>query len=141
VKLARDSGAELVVVHGETPAEPVEQGTNHAAVSNPKVDILAHPGMISEEDAIAAAANGVYLEISCRRGHSIANGHVASTAVAAGAKMLVNTDAHAPEDLSSMAAATSIAKGAGLDADSIRQALVTNPEALLQKLGRLRDSD
>ena len=141
VKLARDSGAELVVVHGETPAEPVEQGTNCAAVSNPDVDILAHPGMISEEDARKAAENGVYLEISCRRGHSTANGHVASAARAAGAKILVNTDTHAPEDLSSMATATSIAKGAGLDADSVRQALVTNPETLLRKLGRLRDTD
>lgn len=141
VKLARDSGAELVVVHGETTAEPVEPGTNHAAASNPDVDILAHPGMISMEDASEAAANGVYLEISCRQGHSIANGHVASIAVAAGAKVLVNTDAHAPEDLSSMATATSIANGAGLDADSVRQALVSNPETLLQKLGRLRDAD
>ncbi|HUV61592.1 MAG TPA: histidinol phosphate phosphatase domain-containing protein [Thermoplasmata archaeon] len=141
VKLARDSGAEIVVVHGETPVEPVEQGTNHAAVSNPDVDILAHPGIISEEDARKAAANGVFLELSCRRGHSTANGHVASVARVAGAQILVNTDAHAPEDLSSMATATSIAKGAGLDADSIRQALVTNPESLLRKLGRLRDAD
>ncbi|MDH3364969.1 MAG: histidinol phosphate phosphatase domain-containing protein [Thermoplasmata archaeon] len=137
VKLARDSGAELVVVHGETTAEPVEQGTNNAAVSNPDVDILAHPGMISEEDARKAAENGVYLEISCRRGHSAANGHVSSVAKAAGARMLVNTDAHSPEDLSSMAIATNIARGSGLDADAIRMALVTNPESLLGKLGRL----
>ena len=51
VKLARSAGAELVVVHGETPVEPVESGTNRAAASNPDVDILAHPGMISEADA------------------------------------------------------------------------------------------
>jgi histidinol phosphatase-like PHP family hydrolase len=141
VKLAREAGAEIVVVHGETPVEPVEQGTNHAAVSNPDVDILAHPGMISAEDAEKAAENGIYLEISCRRGHSTANGHVAKAARVAGAKILVNTDTHAPEDLSSMAVATSIAKGAGLDADSIKQALITNPESLLRKLGRLRDTD
>ena len=137
VTLARSAGAELIVVHGETPVEPVEPGTNAAAASNPEVDILAHPGAISEEDAEQAADNGVYLEISCRNGHSRANGQVASVAKAAGAKVLVNTDMHSPGDMSSMATATSVARGAGLDADAIREALVTNPESLLVKLGRV----
>ena len=136
VRLARTGGAELVVIHGETPVEPVEPGTNAAAASNPEVDILAHPGMISEEDAEKAADNGVYLEISCRNGHSRANGQVASMSKAVGAKMLVNTDLHSPSDMSSMATATSVARGAGLDADAIREVLVTNPETLLNKLGR-----
>ena len=136
VKLALKAGAEVVVVHGETPVEPVEQGTNAVAAANPDVDILAHPGMISEEDAELAAENGVYLEISCRGGHSLANGHVAAVAKAVGAKLLVNTDMHSPEEMSTMAKATSIAKAAGLDADSIREALVSNPDALLAKLGR-----
>ena len=35
-----------VVVHGETLVEPVEPGTNRAAVSCPEVDILAHPGCL-----------------------------------------------------------------------------------------------
>src|SRR5512139_4038216 len=51
VKEARRKGAELIVIHGETVSEPVEKGTNHAAVSNPEVDILAHPGLITLEDA------------------------------------------------------------------------------------------
>lgn len=136
VKLARNAGAEIVVVHGETTVEPVEVGTNAAAASNSDVDIIAHPGMISEEDAEEAASNGVYLEISCRRGHSQANGHVASVAKAVGAKVLVNTDMHSPEDMSTMAKATSVARGAGLDADAVREALVTNPESFLRKLGR-----
>ncbi len=137
VDLAKKTGAEIVVVHGETPVEPVESGTNHAAVSNSAVDILAHPGQITEEDAKLAAENDVYLEISCRKGHSLSNGHVASMAVKAGAKLLVNTDAHSPEDLSSMAIATTVARSAGLDPDQIRTALVTNSESLLRKLGRL----
>ncbi len=137
IRLARKAGAEIVVVHGETPVEPVENGTNRAAVSNPDVDILAHPGMMSEDDAELAAENEVFLEISCRRGHSLSNGHVASMAVNVGAKLLVNTDMHSPEDLSSMATATAAARGAGLSPDRIREALVTNPEALLRKLGRL----
>jgi putative hydrolase len=137
VALARKAGAELVVVHGESPVEPVEHGTNRAAVSNPDVDILAHPGPITEDDAKLAAENGVYLEISCRKGHSLSNGHVAMMAARAGAKLLVNTDAHSPDDLSSMAIATTVAKSAGLDPDQIRAALVSNPESLLSSLGRV----
>lgn len=137
VREARDAGAELVVVHGETPVEPVEPGTNHAAVLNPSVDILAHPGTISEEDAKSAAENGVYLEISCRKGHSLGNGCVASMARTSGAKLLVNTDMHSPSDLSSMAFANKVAVGAGLTAEEVREALIANPEALLRKLKRL----
>lgn len=137
IDMAKNAGAEIVVVHGETPVEPVENGTNHAAVSNPAVDILAHPGQITEEDAKLAAENDVYLEISCRKGHSLSNGHVALMATKAGARLLVNTDTHSPEDLSSMAAATTVARSAGLDPDQIRAALVTNPESLLRRLDRL----
>lgn len=137
VRKARRAGAELVVVHGETPVEPVEKGTNHAAVSNPEVDILAHPGMIGLDDAELASRNGIFLEITCRRGHSLANGHVAAIAREAKAKLLVNTDTHSPEDLSSMAFATSVARGAGMTPDDVRASLVTNPESLLRSLRRL----
>ncbi|MGB4679450.1 histidinol phosphate phosphatase domain-containing protein, partial [Methanothrix sp.] len=41
--LARKLGAEIVVVHGESPVEPVRPGTNRAALEA-GVDILAHPG-------------------------------------------------------------------------------------------------
>ena len=40
----RQLGAKVVNVHGETPSEPVIEGTNLAAVSSRHVDILAHPG-------------------------------------------------------------------------------------------------
>lgn len=136
VRLAKKAGAELVIVHGETPVEPVEHGTNRAAASNPDVDILAHPGAITEEEAMLAAENDVFLEISCRKGHSLSNGHVSMMAVRTGARLLVNTDAHSPEDLSSMALATTVARSAGLDPEQIRAALVTNPESLLRRLGR-----
>lgn len=136
VRKCRKAGAEMVVIHGETPVEPVEKGTNHEAVSNPDVDILAHPGMIEADDVELAKRNGVYLEISCRRGHSLANGHLAVLARDAGAKLLVNTDAHAPEDLSSMAFANTVARGAGLQPEEVRAALVDSPEELLRKLGR-----
>ncbi len=136
VRKSKKAGAEIIVIHGETPVEPVEKGTNHEAVSNPDVDILAHPGMIEIDDVELARKNGVYLEISCRRGHSLANGHVAMLAREAKAKLLVNTDAHAPEDLSSMAFANTVARGAGLLPEEVRAALVDSPEELLKRIGR-----
>ena len=56
-KKAKDLGAEIVVVHGETIYEPVAPGTNAASVACEYVDILAHPGLISEEDVRTAAEN------------------------------------------------------------------------------------
>lgn len=137
VRKCRKAGAELIVVHGETPVEPVEKGTNRKAVSNPDVDILAHPGMITMDEIELATATGVYLEISCRRGHSLANGHVASLARDLKAKLLVNTDAHSPEELSTMAFANTVARGAGMMPEEIRAALVSRPEEILKKLGRI----
>ncbi len=136
VRKSRKAGAELVVFHGETPVEPVEKGTNHEAVTNPDVDILAHPGMISIDDAELAAKNDIYLEITCRKGHSLSNGHVAAMAREAKAQMLVNTDAHSPDELSTMELANTVARGAGMDPVEVRAALVSNPEALLKRLKR-----
>ena len=111
--LARRLGAEIVVVHGETPVEPVRPGTNRAAL-DAHVDILAHPGFITLEEAELARENNVCLEITSRRGHNITNGHVVRLAKMAGAKMIVNTDSHAPGDLISSKRAVEIAMGAGL---------------------------
>ncbi|HMK47391.1 MAG TPA: histidinol phosphate phosphatase domain-containing protein, partial [Methanocella sp.] len=52
---AKECGAEIVVVHGETAAEPVAPGTNRAAVLCEDVDVLAHPGFITLEEARQAA--------------------------------------------------------------------------------------
>ncbi len=43
VRLSKELGAEIVVVHGETSVEPVAPGTNNASVELSDVDILAHP--------------------------------------------------------------------------------------------------
>jgi len=136
VKKSRKAGAEIVVIHGETPVEPVERGTNYEAVTNPDVDILAHPGMLTLDEAELAAKNGVFLEITCRKGHSLANGHVAAMARESKAKLLVNTDAHAAEDLSTMAFANTVARGSGLYPEEVRAALVSSPEDLLKRVGR-----
>jgi len=131
---AKELGAQIVVVHGETIVEPVEPGTNRSAVSCPDVDILAHPGLISPEDAKAAAAHGVYLEITCRKGHCLTNGHVAKVSRAAGAKLIVNTDGHAPGDLLTADFAVAVARGAGLADDEVSEALYHNPEKLLARV-------
>jgi len=110
---ARSLGAEIIVVHGETPVEPVRPGTNRAALEA-EVDILAHPGFITIEEAELARDNNVCLEITARCGHNITNGHVARLAKLAGANMVVNTDSHSPRDLISSERAIEIAMGAGL---------------------------
>jgi histidinol phosphatase-like PHP family hydrolase len=100
VHKARNAGAQIIVVHGETIVEPVERYTNESAV-DASVDVLAHPGLITEKCAKKAATNKVLLEISSRRGSSITNGHVARIAREQGALLAFNTDAHAPGDLHS----------------------------------------
>ncbi len=118
---ARGLGACLVVLHGETIVEPVPPGTNRAAVAA-GVDILAHPGLIDEETALAAAAAGVHLEITTRRGHAYTNGHVVAMARRAGARMIINTDSHEPGDLTGRDRATLIARGAGMTGAEIDRA-------------------
>ncbi len=132
---AKKLGAEIVVVHGETLMEPVVEGTNWAAVNCPEVDILAHPGLITHEEAEIAKENNIALEISARRGHSLSNGHVVKVAMEAGANLVVDTDTHAPEDIISYERAYVIAKGAGLPEKEIERALRDNPLEILRNKG------
>ncbi|MBW2636578.1 MAG: histidinol phosphate phosphatase domain-containing protein [Deltaproteobacteria bacterium] len=130
-KDARDLGAKIVVVHGETVVEPVISGTNRAAIEAP-IDILAHPGLITEEEVMLAVENSVFLEISTRKGHSLTNGHVAMLARKCGARMVLNTDSHSPDDLTDRDMARIIAAGAGLSDDEI-EAMSKNSEYLVEK--------
>ena len=134
-RTAKELGAKLVTVHGETIVEPVEPGTNEAAVRSASVDVLAHPGLISYEVARLAAENGVYLEISARKGHSLANGHVVNMARQAGAVTVLDSDAHEPDDLLTLDLIDKIAEGAGLNKEEAHALLKTNPQNLLAKLG------
>ncbi|MGC9444858.1 MAG: histidinol phosphate phosphatase domain-containing protein [Candidatus Methanospirareceae archaeon] len=134
VRKAKVLGAELVVVHGETLAEPVERGTNRAAVEIPAVDILAHPGLITDEEAERAKENGIYLEVTSRKGHCLANGHVAAVACRVGAGILLNTDAHGPEDLITDELGARILAGAGLTPEAVITVMEKNPRAVLQNL-------
>jgi len=129
--LARSLGARVVIVHGETVVEPVAPGTNRAAIEA-KVDILAHPGLITDEEAALAAANGVLLEITARGGHSLTNGHVGKAALKAGASMVIDTDTHAPGDLIDEAFARKVIAGAGLP-ESAFETMQANARAFLTR--------
>ena len=132
---AKALGAQLVVVHGETIVEPVEPGTNAAAVGSSHVDVLAHPGLVTAADATTAAQRGVYLELSARKGHSLANGHVVRVGQQANASLILDSDAHEPEDLLTEQMARRIAAGAGLQEEELDTLLDSNPKRLLEKLG------
>lgn len=132
---ARALGVPLIVIHGETLAEPVAPGTNRAALEA-DIDILAHPGLITPDEAALAKERGIFLEISARKGHCLANGHVARTALEAGASLIVDTDSHAPGDLISRDQAERIAKGAGLS-DCAIASLFGGAEALARRLAGL----
>lgn len=130
-KRARKLGAEIVVVHGETLNEPVIEGTNLAAVSSKNVDILAHPGLITREEAEKALENDVYIEITARNGHSISNGHVANVCREVGNKMLINTDTHSPDNIITFERSRIVGLGAGLSESEVKKAIVDNPRELI----------
>jgi putative hydrolase len=133
---ARKLGAKLIIVHGESPVEPVYPGTNHAAVKQPGlVDILAHPGNITEEDAILAAKNGVYLELTARKGHREGNRHVAEMARQFKAKCVVDTDCHNESDLITQEQAFQLCREAGLSDEEALRTVKDNPQELLKRTG------
>lgn len=134
---ARNLGAHLVVAHGETIVEPVAVGTNLAAIEA-GVDILAHPGLITEQDAALAAEKGVRLEITTRKGHSLTNGHVLTMARKHGAKLVINNDAHAPGDYLPREQRRLVALGAGMTDDEFLQAEANSRELVQRILNRPR---
>jgi putative hydrolase len=129
---ARELGAEIVIVHGETIIEPVTKGTNKAAILS-DVDIVAHPGLIAKEDIKMAAERGVYLEISARQGHCLTNGYVARMAREYGAKLVLNSDAHSPRDLMTHQFAQMVAHGTGLGENALEE-MLGNSRELINKI-------
>lgn len=123
VKKAKAEGAEIILVHGETIVEPVLKGTNRVSVMNEDIDILAHPGLIEAEEVCLARDNGVALEISSRKGHSLTNGHVASLSMKYGADLVIDTDTHSPEDLIDDEMARKVLLGCGLNSSDANDVL------------------
>ncbi|MBI1911477.1 MAG: histidinol phosphate phosphatase domain-containing protein [Deltaproteobacteria bacterium] len=134
VKKARTLGARVIIGHGETLAEPVAPGTNMAYIKS-GIDILAHPGLVTDEEAKLAVKNQVIFEITSRGGHNTSNGHVAKLAKAYGVKMVVNTDSHSPGDLITDERAMKVALGAGLDNTDFRR-MQENAQELLKKISQ-----
>jgi len=131
-KEGRALGAKLILVHGETIVEPNIPGTNSRALEI-DIDILAHPGLLSLEEAKMAADRGIFLEISARKGHCLTNGHVAKMARKAGAKLTFGTDTHEPANLVTLEEARRISRGAGLDEEEI-DSLFENARYLVEKV-------
>lgn len=131
VSRSRKLGARLVVVHGETIVEPVAPRTNRMAIES-SVDILAHPGLITEEEVLLAKEHSVYLELTSRKGHSLTNGHVAQLAYRMGAPMILNSDAHAPGDIWSVARLHEIVVAAGLTEDDYHT-MMKNAESIAKR--------
>jgi len=134
----RELGAEFLIVHGETLAEPVLPGTNDAALQA-QIDILAHPGLLTPDQARMAASRGILLEISCRAGHCLANGLVARRALAASAQLVIGSDAHSPCDLVGVEAAMNVARGAGLSEEEAVAAM-RSAELLWERIRKERSS-
>ncbi|UXM84988.1 histidinol phosphate phosphatase domain-containing protein [Methanococcus aeolicus] len=133
-KKCKDIGAEIVVVHGETPVEPVEEKTNYYASLCGDVDILAHGGFIDDETAKNLVENNIFLEITSRRGHSLTNGFVQNIAKKYNIPTLINTDSHAPSDLIDMEFAKKVGLGCGMGLDRTMKSLSDYPKELLKKI-------
>ena len=130
---ARRQGAKIIIAHGETTVEPVVKNTNKLALLA-DIDILAHPGLISDEDTTLAKKRGVFLEITSRRGHSNANTHVINQARKFGAKLILNNDSHAPEDIIAPKQLAQAGLDAGLTTEELEN-IYRNVESLISKKG------
>lgn len=119
-RYARRNGAKIVVIHGETISEPVIKGTNRRAIEA-GCDILAHPGYITEADVKLAKKKGVRLELTARKSHSLPNKHIFRLASRIGAKCVLNTDSHRPDDLITDIKAARLLKKIGLTKKDIER--------------------
>jgi len=137
VATVRQAGAQLILVHGQSPGDCVENGTNLAAIEA-GADILAHPGLIRPEEVSLAAQNGVFLELSGRADHCLTNGHVVTLARKLGAQVVLGGDVHVASDLSARDRRRCIALGAGLTESEYSQA-ETAAQKLVEKVRSRRE--
>jgi histidinol phosphatase-like PHP family hydrolase len=119
VSKARKLGAKVVVGHGETVCEPVIKGTNKTFI-NAGVDILAHPGNITDDDVKLAVKKRVCLELTTRHGHDATNKHVLEAARRFGAKLVIDNDAHQPKDLLTLEERNLYISNLNISADELR---------------------
>lgn len=117
---ARSMGAQLVCVHGQTIADIVDEGTNLAAIEG-GADYLAHPGLITEQEALLAAEKKVYLEVTARPEHALTNGHLVKVAELTGAPLILNNGGYRGYDFINKDRRRAIALGAGMSKDQYQQ--------------------
>ncbi len=132
---AKELGVRMVVVHGESIVEEVEKGTNLAAVRSEYVDFLAHPGMMTSEEAGLAVKNDIFIEITKRVGHSLTNGRVVEVGRKAGVKFLINSDTHSYPDLYTGDFQKEIALGSGLSSEEYNRIINYDQKEFLKKIG------
>lgn len=132
---ARKEGLKIIIAHGETPVEPVVKDTNKLALLA-DIDILAHPGLITDEDTLLAKKKGVFLEITSRTGHSETNRHVINQARKLGAKLILNHDAHMPEDIISPEQLVEVGIKSGLAKDEVEK-IYADVNDFLKKKGAI----
>ncbi len=132
---AKELGTRMVVVHGETIVEEVEEGTNLAALRSEHVDLLAHPGIMTSEEAELAVKNDIYIEITKRIGHSLTNGRVVEIGRKAGVKFLINSDSHSYPDLYCGEFQKEVALGSGLSSEEYSRIIDNNQKEFLKKIG------
>jgi len=131
-KYARGKGIKVIIAHGETLAEPVIKGTNIAALES-DIDILAHPGLITDEEVKLAKKRGIFLEITSRRGHCDTNAHVVEAALKLGARLILNNDSHQPEDIIAQEKLINIARKCGLKPKEINRIIQDTNKFLSKK--------
>lgn len=124
-KECRKLGAKIIVVHGETPVEPVKEGTNIAGLES-DIDILAHPGLLTEDEAKIAAKKNIAIEITTRQGHSLGNGNVARLWEKYRFPVILNTDTHTPDNLVTVEFAKKVLLCAGIKIEEVEDIFKTS---------------
>lgn len=132
---ARSLGATLVLAHGESMDGVTESGTNLAAIEA-GVDILAHPGLLTAEDAALAAERNVLLELTSAPMHSLANAHVAAMAVEYGCGLVFGGNIKGPHDFLTRDIYQGVLRGARITGEAL-MIFEASQNNLLQRLLKL----
>ena len=134
VEKSIETGAIIIVIHGETIAEPVEPGTNLKAAESKNTDILAHPGLLTKEVADQCKKNNVFVEITSNKTHSITNGQVVKIGKESQVKLIQNTDSHSPRDMKNYEEGERILLASGLSQRETETILQDNIRDFLSKI-------
>lgn len=112
----------IVLVHGETKGDNVPAGTNNAALNSEFVDVLAHPGHLSEENALKAKESKAFIEITTREVHKSENQEIIKICKKFDLEMVIDTDAHSTHELIDYEDALMVGLNAELTEDDVKKA-------------------